>query len=62
MNLKNLFGSANDRYLRKFKKVIARINALEPDFESLSDEALKAKTITFKERLAAGETCRRNIG
>ncbi len=56
MNLKNLFGSANDRYLRKFKKVIARINALEPDFESLSDEALKAKTITFKERLAAGET------
>ncbi len=56
MNLKNLFGSANDRYLRKFKKVIARINALEPDFESLSDEALKAKTITFKKRLAAGET------
>ena len=56
MNLKNLFGSANDRYLRKFKKVIAHINALEPDFESLSDEALKAKTISFKERLAAGET------
>lgn len=56
MNLKSLFGSANDRYLRRFKKTIAQINALEPEYEALSDEALRAKTIEFKERLAAGAT------
>ncbi|MBR6412747.1 MAG: preprotein translocase subunit SecA [Alphaproteobacteria bacterium] len=56
MNLKNLFGSANDRYLKKFNKTIAAINALEPDMEALSDEALKAKTTEFKERFAKGET------
>ena len=56
MKLKNLFGSANDRYLRKFKPVVAAINALEPKMEALSDGELKAKTTEFKERLAAGET------
>ena len=56
MNLKNLFGSANDRYLKKFNKTIAAINALEPAMEGLSDEALRAKTTEFKERLAKGET------
>ena len=56
MNLKNLFGSANDRYLRRFKKTIARINALEPTYAALSDEALRAKTVEFKNRLHDGET------
>ena len=56
MNLKNLFGSANDRYLKKFNKTIAAINALEPEMEALSDEALKAKTAEFKERYTKGET------
>ncbi len=56
MNLKNLFGSANERYLRKFKKTINRINALEDDFAALSDADLQAKTTEFKNRLAAGET------
>ena len=56
MILKNLFGSANDRYLKKFNKTIAAINALEPEMEALSDEALKAKTVEFKERYAKGET------
>ncbi|MDY6407971.1 MAG: preprotein translocase subunit SecA, partial [Pseudomonadota bacterium] len=56
MNLKNLFGSANDRYLKKFNKTIAAINALEPEMEALSDESLKAKTTEFKERYAKGET------
>lgn len=56
MKLKNLFGSANDRYLRKFKKTIEAINALEPNISALSDEALRAKTAEFKERLANGET------
>ena len=56
MILKNLFGSANDRYLKKFNKTIAAINALEPAMEGLSDEALRAKTTEFKERLTKGET------
>ncbi|MBQ7412842.1 MAG: preprotein translocase subunit SecA [Alphaproteobacteria bacterium] len=56
MKLKNLFGSANDRYLKKFKKTIADINALEPEISTLSDEALKAKTTEFKDRLSKGET------
>ena len=56
MKLKNLFGSANDRYLKKFTKTIAKINAMEPDFEKLSDDELKAKTTEFKNRLSQGET------
>ena len=56
MNFKNLFKSANDRYLKKYKKTIAKINALEPDFEKLSDAELQAKTTEFKSRLAAGES------
>ena len=56
MKLKNLFGSANDRYLKKFKKTIADINALEPKMEALSDGELRDKTAEFKKRLANGET------
>ena len=56
MKLKNLFGSANDRYLKKFKKTIADINALEPKMEALSDGELRDKTAEFKKRLAGGET------
>ncbi len=56
MNFKNLFKSANDRYLKKYKKTINQINALEPDFERLSDSELQAKTTEFKARLSTGET------
>ena len=56
MNLKSLFGSSNDRYIKKLKKIVSKINALEPDFEKLSDEQLQAKTGEFKARLANGET------
>lgn len=56
MNFKNFFKSANDRYLKKYKKTINQINALEPDFEKLSDAELQAKTAEFKSRLTAGET------
>lgn len=56
MILKNLFGSANDRYLKKFKKTVEQINAMEPEMEALSDEALRNKTAEFKERYAKGET------
>ncbi|MCJ9430465.1 preprotein translocase subunit SecA [Kordiimonas marina] len=51
---KKIFGSANERYLTKLKPKVAAINALEPEFEKLSDDALKAKTQEFRDRLAEG--------
>ena len=40
----------------KYRKTVARINAMEPEYEKLSDEALRGKTQEFKERIAQGET------
>src|SRR5689334_12250717 len=54
--LTQIFGSRNDRLLKQYRQVVQQINALEPQFEQLSDEALKAKTAEFKERHAKGET------
>ncbi|WP_424681885.1 preprotein translocase subunit SecA [Frateuria sp. YIM B11624] len=54
--LTSLFGSRNERVLRQLSKTVARINALEPEFEKLDDAALRAKTDEFKERLAKGDT------
>ncbi len=54
--LTKIFGSRNDRLLKQYRNVVTRINALEPDFEKLSDEALKGKTQEFKLRVANGET------
>ena len=53
---KNIFGSSNDRYVKSIEKIVAKINALEPDYEALSDEQLQGATVTFRERLAEGET------
>jgi preprotein translocase subunit SecA len=52
--LKKVFGSRNDRLVKTLLKSVARINALEPELEQLSDEALAAKTAEFRERLRAG--------
>src|SRR5580658_3045850 len=54
--LTSLFGSRNDRVLRQLSKTVVRINALEPEFEKLSDEALRGKTAEFKKRIADGES------
>jgi preprotein translocase subunit SecA len=54
--LTKIFGSRNDRLLKQYRSVVARINALEPEYEKLTDEALKAKTQEFKTRVAGGET------
>ncbi len=51
-----VFGSSNDRTLKRLRKTVAKINKLDPTFEQLSDEQLQAKTAEFKERLSAGET------
>ena len=54
--LTQIFGSRNDRLLKQYRKTVERINALEPTFETLSDDALRAKTQEFKDRFAKGET------
>ena len=54
--LTSLFGSRNERVLRQLSRSVARINALEPEFEKLDDAALRGKTAEFKQRIAAGES------
>ncbi|MCG9713761.1 preprotein translocase subunit SecA [Shewanella insulae] len=54
--LTKIFGSRNDRTLKTLGKIVTKINALEADFEKLSDEELKAKTAEFQERLESGQT------
>ncbi len=54
--LTQIFGSRNDRLLKQYRKTVDRINALEPQLEALSDEALRAKTQEFRDRVAGGET------
>jgi len=54
--LTKLFGSRNDRLLKQYRSGVNRINAMEAELETLSDEALRGKTQQFKERIAAGET------
>jgi preprotein translocase subunit SecA len=53
--VKYVVGSRNDRLIKKKMKVVAKINALASLYESMSDEALKAKTQEFRDRLAQGE-------
>ncbi len=48
-------GSRNDRLVKKKARLVKKINALASDYEKLSDEALKAKTQVFRDRLAQGE-------
>jgi preprotein translocase subunit SecA len=50
------FGSSNDRKVKAMAARVARITALEPKMQALSDEALRAKTVEFRERLAKGAT------
>lgn len=54
--LKAIFGTKNDREVKRIRKTVDKINALEPKFEKFSDEELKGQTEEFKKRLAAGET------
>jgi len=54
--LTRVFGSRNERLLRQLQKSVVRINALEPEIKALDDEALKAKTGEFQQRLAGGQS------
>jgi len=53
--LTKVFGSRNDRTLRRMRKVVDLINRMEPEIQKLTDEQLQAKTNEFRERLAKGE-------
>ncbi len=54
--LTSIFGSRNDRLLKQYRKVVAQINALEPRYEPMADEALREEMARFKSRHAAGES------
>ncbi|CAK0751437.1 protein translocation ATPase [Gammaproteobacteria bacterium] len=54
--LRKIFGSRNERVLRRMGKTVQRINSLEPEISALSDAQLQAKTAEFRERLSAGAT------
>ena len=54
--LKAVFGSRNDRLLKQYRQIVAKINALEPSVQTLPDEALRAKTDEFRKRYAEGTT------
>jgi len=56
MLFQRFFGSSNDRKVKAMMARVAKINALEPQIQGLSDEALRGKTAEFKARLAKGET------
>ena len=53
---KKIFGSRNDRVIRQLSKQVKAINALEPEFQALSDDELQAKTAEFQTRYEGGET------
>ncbi|CAG0984984.1 partial Protein translocase subunit SecA, partial [Burkholderiales bacterium] len=54
--LKKVFGSRNDRLLKQYRKTVATINALEPSISALTDEELRARSVSFRERHAQGES------
>ena len=54
--LKKIFGTKNERELKRLFEIVEEINRIEPIISSLSDEQLKSKTSEFRERLAAGES------
>ena len=53
--LTQIFGSRNDRMIKQYRKTVVLINALEAQYEALSDEQLRAKTDEFRARVAQGE-------
>ena len=53
---KKIFGSRNQREIKRIRPLVDRVNALEAQTSALSQEQLAAKTIEFKERVAKGET------
>ena len=53
---RKVFGSANDRFIKKQLKTVQKINSYEPEIQKLTDEELRAKTDEFRNRISQGET------
>ena len=53
---KKIFGTPNDRKVKSVQPLVAKINALEPEFQALSDQGIKDKTAEFKKRVENGES------
>ena len=53
---RKVFGTKNDREVKRYQGIVQQINALEPSMKALSDDALRAKTQEFKDRFTKGET------
>ena len=51
---KKVFGTPNDRMVKSVRPLVAKINALEPEFAALSDDGIKAKTAEFQKRVQEG--------
>ena len=57
MNLiKTIFGTKNERDLKRMQPLVEQINEFEKSYQSLTDDQLKGKTVEFKERVAQGES------
>ncbi|MEJ2755967.1 MAG: preprotein translocase subunit SecA, partial [Gammaproteobacteria bacterium] len=54
--MKKIVGTKNDRVLKRMRMMVAEINAKEPEISQLSDDALRAKTATFKQQIQEGVT------
>ena len=54
--IKSIFGSSNDRELRKLRKIVTHVNSFEEQLEALDDAQLRAQTSLLRDRLASGET------
>ena len=54
--LTSIFGSRNERLLKQYRRTVQQINALEPKYEALTDDELRAQTAAFKQRIAEGAT------
>ncbi|MEP7316984.1 MAG: preprotein translocase subunit SecA, partial [Sphingomicrobium sp.] len=51
---KSIFGSSNDRYVAKLRRIVDTINGFEPTISAMSDEELRGQTVLFRERLDQG--------
>ena len=60
--LTSIFGSRNERLLKQYRRIVQQINALEPKYEALTDDELRAQTAAFKQRIADGATVEMETG
>lgn len=53
--VRKIFGSKNDRFLKKLRPLVAKINALEPEMQALADEELPQRLAVYREQVQSGE-------